>query len=132
MQQFEFAVLPAPGRVGRGGTLRGDQAFSAALTEIMNEMGAGGWDFAGAETVPCRVGRWPLSRRADRHVLVFRRARDSRLDRMAASERNAPRHDDPMEITVQPRRVSTADSPRNVRKLRPVLDPMPTHATAAE
>ncbi|GAA0302776.1 hypothetical protein [Rhodovulum strictum] len=106
--------------------MRGDETFSAALTEIMNEMGVAGWDFAGVESVPCRVGRWPFARSAERRVLVFRRARESRLDRMqermATPERAAPRYDDPIEITVQPRRVSTSDGPRKVRKLRPTLD----------
>ncbi|TCO71168.1 hypothetical protein [Rhodovulum euryhalinum] len=132
MLHYEFTVLPAPTAVRRVGQGRKDEVFSSALTDIMNEMGAAGWDFAGAETLPCRVGRWPFARLADRRVLVFRRARESRLDRMAAAERAAPLYEDALEITVQPRRVSTADTPRTVRKLRPTLHAMPAHATAAE
>ncbi|TCP44457.1 hypothetical protein [Rhodovulum marinum] len=143
MQNYEFTAIPAPARVGRFGGLTSDEAFSAALTEIMNEMGAGGWDFVGAEIMSSRVGRWPFARTRAREVLVFRRSRGPERDLMRQMQQMmlqlqhhqslARLESEPVEVTVRPRRVPKSDTPRPVRKLRPRLDiPTAAHATAAE
>ncbi|RAP40336.1 hypothetical protein BYZ73_16135 [Rhodovulum viride] len=133
MQCYEFTVLPAPARLRRHSADGAEAGFSLALCEIMNEMGQSGWDFAGAERLPCRVGLWPFAWRRARHVLVFRRPRKTHADGTAGQPGPQPSTACPdgdlvegaaLEMTappVRPRRVAAATGPRPVRRLRPRL-----------
>jgi len=143
MQRYEFTAIPAPTRVARLGGMKAEEAFSAALSEIMNEMGSGGWDFVGAEMMTSRVGRWPFARTRAREVLVFRRSKGPERDMMRQMQQLmlemqqqqplARIESAPVEVTVRPRRVPKDGAPRQVRTLRPQLDiPTAAHATAAE
>jgi hypothetical protein len=75
MQRFEFKVIPAP---KRGEKVRGvktvEDRFAYALTQVMNELGAEGWDYVRADTLPCdeRVG-FTGSKTSYLNMLVFRR-----------------------------------------------------------
>lgn len=142
MQHYEFTAIPAPARVARFGGLTGDQAFSAALSEIMNEMGSGGWDFVGAEVMSSRVGRWPFARTRTREVLVFRRSKGPERDMMRQMHQMllqmqqqppplARIESAPADLSVRPRRVPRDSAPRPVRTLRPQMD-IPKAARAAE
>ena len=73
---FEFKVVPAPRRGTKAKGAKGTEArFAVALQDVMNELGAQGWDYVRAETLPCdeRVG---LTGKATtfQNLLVFRRA----------------------------------------------------------
>jgi hypothetical protein len=76
MQRFEFKVIPAP---KRGEKARGikttEERFALALTTLMNQLGAEGWDYVRADALPCeeRVG-FTGSKTTFQNVLVFRRA----------------------------------------------------------
>jgi hypothetical protein len=75
MQRFEYKVIPAP---KRGEKVRGvkttEERFALALTMLMNELGAEGWDYVRADALPCeeRVGLTG-TKTTFQNVLVFRR-----------------------------------------------------------
>jgi hypothetical protein len=77
MTGYEYKVIPAPTKgVKAKGVRTAEARFSYALEGLMNEMGAEGWEFQRAETLP-GVERSGLtgSQTVWRHVLVFRRPR---------------------------------------------------------
>ena len=74
---YEYKVIPAPrkGRKARG--IKGAEArFSFAIQEVMNDLGADGWEFLRSETLPSdeRQGL-TSSQTVFRSLLVFRRPR---------------------------------------------------------
>ncbi|MFN7224066.1 MAG: DUF4177 domain-containing protein [Paracoccaceae bacterium] len=75
MQRFEYKVIPAP---KRGDKVRGIKAtedrFALTLTQLMNSLGAEGWDYVRADTLPCdeRVGLTG-TKTTYQNMLVFRR-----------------------------------------------------------
>lgn len=78
MQRFEFKVIPAPKRGEKArGVKTTEERFALALTSLMNQLGAEGWDYLRADTLPCdeRVGLTG-SKTTFQNVLVFRRVMD--------------------------------------------------------
>jgi hypothetical protein len=75
MKCFEYQVIPAPkkGEKAKGAKTTPDR-FAVALTNVMNRMGAEGWEYIRADTLPCeeRVGLTG-SKTAFQNMLVFRR-----------------------------------------------------------
>lgn len=79
MQRFEFKVIPAPKRGEKArGVKSTEDRFALALTTLMNQLGAEGWDYVRADALPCeeRVG-FTGSKTTFQNVLVFRRVIDS-------------------------------------------------------
>ena len=79
MQRFEFKVIPAPKRGEKArGVKTTEERFALALTTLMNQQGAEGWDYVRADALPCeeRVG-FTGSKTTFQNVLVFRRVIDS-------------------------------------------------------
>ncbi len=75
MQRFEFKVIPAPKRGEKArGVKTTEERFALALTSLMNQLGAEGWDYVRADTLPCeeRVGLTG-TKATFQNVLVFRR-----------------------------------------------------------
>lgn len=75
MQRFEYKVIPAPKRGEKArGVRTTEERFALALTHVMNDLGAQGWDYVRADALPCdeRVGLTG-SRTVFLNVLVFRR-----------------------------------------------------------
>lgn len=75
MPRFEYQVIPAPkkGEKAKGAKSTAER-FAHALTGVMNKMGAEGWEYLRADTLPCdeRVGLTG-SKTVFQHMLVFRR-----------------------------------------------------------
>ncbi|NEX47257.1 DUF4177 domain-containing protein [Pseudotabrizicola algicola] len=75
MQRYEFKVIPAP---KRGEKFRGvkttEDRFAQTLTQVMNTLGAEGWDYVRADTLPCdeRAGLTG-TKTTYQNMLVFRR-----------------------------------------------------------
>jgi len=75
MQRFEYKVIPAP---KRGEKLRGvkttEDRFALTLTQLMNSLGADGWEYVRADTLPCdeRAGLTG-TKTTYQNMLVFRR-----------------------------------------------------------
>jgi hypothetical protein len=75
MQRYEFTVIPAPRRGEKArGVKTPEDRFALALTNLMNRMGAEGWDYVRADVLPCdeRVGLTGL-KTTYQNMLVFRR-----------------------------------------------------------
>lgn len=89
MQRFEYKVIPAPKRGEKArGVKTTEERFAYALTRLMNELGADGWDYVRADTLPCdeRVGLTG-TRSTFQNMLVFRRALGSVAAEPAATGR---------------------------------------------
>ncbi len=79
MQRFEYKVIPAPKRGEKArGVKTTEDRFAYALTQLMNQLGAEGWDYVRADALPCeeRVGLTG-TRTTFQNVLVFRRVIES-------------------------------------------------------
>lgn len=75
MQRYEYKVVPAPEKGKKAkGVKTGAERFALALSEMMNELGAEGWEYVRADTLPS-VERAGLtsSHTIYRNLLVFRR-----------------------------------------------------------
>ncbi len=75
MQAFEYKVVPAPekGQKARG-VKAGAERFALTLEMLMNELGAEGWDYVRADTLPVQErSGLTSSHTVYRNVLVFRR-----------------------------------------------------------
>jgi hypothetical protein len=76
MQRFEYKVIPAPKRGEKArGVKSTEERFAYALTTLMNQLGAEGWDYVRADALPCeeRVGLTG-TKTTFQNVLVFKRA----------------------------------------------------------
>ena len=75
MQRFEYKVIPAPKRGEKArGVKSTEDRFAYALTQLMNQLGAEGWDYVRADALPCeeRVGLTG-TKTTFQNMLVFRR-----------------------------------------------------------
>ena len=76
MQRYEYKVIPAPkrGEKARGAKSTEDR-FALALTGMMNQLGAEGWDYVRADTLPCEERSGLTGTKTSyQTVMVFRRA----------------------------------------------------------
>lgn len=100
MPLFEYRVVPAPSKGKRAKGIKGPAArFSFSLQDLMNKMGAAGWEYQRAETLPSIERSGLTSTTTEwRNVLVFRREKiadtvDEELALLPAPEaRAAPRN----------------------------------------
>ena len=75
MVRYEYKVMPAPEKGKKAKGLRaGEARFAHALEEVMNDLGADGWEYWRADTLPCEE-RQGLTGRTTKfmNMLVFRR-----------------------------------------------------------
>lgn len=75
-QTFEYRVVPAPRKGEKAkGVRSGEARFALAMSRLFNHMGAQGWEFVRADTLPSeeRVGLTGTEVRYHA-LLVFRRA----------------------------------------------------------
>jgi hypothetical protein len=88
MQRFEFKVIPAPKRGEKArGVKTTEDRFALALTSLMNQLGAEGWDYVRADALPCeeRTGLTG-TKTTFQNVLVFRRVIEtSAMENLQAS-----------------------------------------------
>lgn len=79
---WEYKVVPAPAKGLKDKSVKGVEArFAHAVEVLLNEMGAEGWEFWRAETLPSeeRVGLTG-SQTVWRHLIVFRRSTAEQFD----------------------------------------------------
>ena len=79
MQRYEYRVVPAPRRGDKArGVKTAEDRFALALTSLMNALGAEGWEYLRADTLPLdeRAGLTGGTRTSFQNLLVFRRALD--------------------------------------------------------
>jgi len=82
MSGWEYKVVPAPTKGVKGRGVKGPEGrFANALQGLMNEMGATGWEYQRAETLPSTERSGLTGSTTEwRNVLVFRRAVAEPLD----------------------------------------------------
>ncbi|MCU0827281.1 MAG: DUF4177 domain-containing protein [Tabrizicola sp.] len=115
MQRFEYKVIPAPRRGEKArGVKTTEERFAYALTLLMNDLGAEGWEYVRADALPCeeRVGLTG-TKTTFQNVLVFRRAIGS-----AAG------------TSANPSRLVLQDPPPQMPRLGPADAPAPGNAPA--
>ena len=79
MPIYEYKVVPAPEKGTKGkGTKTLPDRFALSLQTVMNGLGAEGWDYVRAETLPCeeRAGLTGTTT-SYQNMLVFRRQTDT-------------------------------------------------------
>ncbi len=111
MQRYEYKVVPAPRKGQRGKGVKGtDAKFANALQLLMNDLGAKGWEYQRADTLPCeeRVG---LTGRTTtyQNMLIFRRALSAAAD--AAETAGAAATKPPEHRAANPEAAGTANAP---------------------
>jgi len=76
MPLFEYKVVPAPRKgLKAKGLKRAEDRFALALSTVMNELGAEGWDYVRADILPAEERSGLASKQTVYHnMLVFRRA----------------------------------------------------------
>lgn len=119
MQRYEYQVVPAPRRGEKSrGVKATEDRFALALTGLMNRMGAEGWDYVRADTLPCdeRVGLTG-SKTTFQNMLVFRRVIEVGTSlTLAEAEPAAPPllvapEVEPQAPTMPPLRLGAAEAP---------------------
>ncbi len=73
--KYEYKVIPAPSKAAKVKGVKGTEAkFAVALSDLMNELGAEGWEYQRTDTLPCEE-RQGLTGRVTtfQNMLVFRR-----------------------------------------------------------
>ena len=105
MQRYEFKVLPAPRRGEKArGVKTTDERFALALSTLMNELGAEGWDYVRADTLPVDERSGLTGTKTTFHtMLVFRREIAVQAEGAVA----APTAEEP--VFVATRRIGPAD-----------------------
>ena len=88
MSAFEYRAVPAPRKGKSGKGMRGAPAkFANAVTGLMNEMGAGGWEYLRADTLPCEERQGLTGKTVKYHsMLVFRRPVEEVAEEVEAVE----------------------------------------------
>ena len=91
MLRFEYKVIPAPRRGEKArGVKTTEDRFALALTLLMNDLGAEGWEYVRADALPCeeRVGLTG-TKTTFQNVLVFRRVAAASAIPAAAARRSS-------------------------------------------
>ncbi|MEJ6388969.1 DUF4177 domain-containing protein [Gymnodinialimonas sp. 2307UL20-7] len=74
MPIYEYKVIPAPEKARKVRGLKGPALFAHALEEAMNELGADGWQYLRADTLPQEERAGLTSKTTTyRNLLVFQR-----------------------------------------------------------
>ena len=123
--RYEYKLIPAPAEPPKVKGVRGVTArYLHGLQEVLNEMGAAGWDYVRCDRMPVTASRGFLRRKEQREevVLVFRRARDAAP---AAEAPAAPRAVAPRPVPVRPAaepepRTEPSDEAEDGEELPPV------------
>lgn len=99
MQMYEYLALPAP---RKGSKVKGlktpAERFAHAITEVMNEVAAEGWEFWRSETLPSEERKgFRGTTVVENHLLIFRR-----LSAEAMAEQMGERDAAPSAASVAP------------------------------
>jgi hypothetical protein len=74
MPRYEYKLVPAPEKATKHKGLKGAANFAATLEDILNELGAEGWHYLRADTLPHEERAGLTSKTTTyRNLLVFQR-----------------------------------------------------------
>ena len=136
MQKFEYHVVPAPKRGEKAkGVKTTEERFAYALTRLMNSLGAEGWDYVRADTLPCdeRIGLTG-TKTTFQNMLVFRRPLEEAAvaDLPEAPELPIPAFGVQTDPTEPSALAATLGSAKSAVGQAPKLGPARTPGMAAE
>ena len=110
--KFEYKVVPAPKKGKRAKGIRnGEDKFANALSEVMNEHGADGWQYLRTDTLPVEA-RTGLAGKATvfQNMMVFQRISDAEIDAdKEVVENHAPPLPSPIEVKPISKDVSAPE-----------------------
>lgn len=119
MAHYEYKVIPAPSKGKKAPGVKGTEArFAHGLEQVMNEMGADGWEYQRSDILPSEERQGlTSSHTVYRSVLVFRRARDVEQPPVIAEEKVEPVIEDqppeePIDAETEPAEESTPEEPK--------------------
>ena len=124
MTQFEYKIVPAPTKgIKAKGIKTPQDRFANALETVMNDMGAQGWEYQRADTLPSEE-RAGLTGRVTtfHHMLVFRRALETQDFALPIV---APYPDPEMELPAVPvvtKPVAPVEAPSEQAEETPAAD----------
>jgi hypothetical protein len=110
MPQYEYKVVPAPKKgVKSWGMKSSEERFASALSKLMNDHGAEGWEYQRSDTLPCEEkSGFRGKTTVFQNMLVFRRLREEAA----------------LDAPVEPKRarlVATAPEPKS--RVEPPAEP---------
>ncbi len=131
MTQFEYKVIPAPSKGRKAPGVKGAEArFAFGVQEVMNEMGAEGWQYLRSDLLPSEERQGlTSSQTVYRSVLVFQRPRtDAVSDEI--TEGPAEAAPEPQDSVLEPETLNHSHAATdNAVPDEPAseVDPMPPH-----
>lgn len=137
MQRFEYKVIPAPRKAGKIKGVRGtDNKFAIELSNLMNALGADGWEYLRADTLPVEERQGFTGRTTTfQNMLVFRRdisvVEDEKVEAILAKHAVAPAEAAPTDPAPSTVAASQPVAPRRVEPQRPAPEPVADVVSAA-
>lgn len=126
MCAYEYKVVPAPSKGLKAKGVRTTQdRFANALQQVMNELGADGWEYQRTDALPCEEREGLMGKATHfQHMLVFRRSATA----APKVEIETPQDEVQPEVAIE-----TVQDARPALKQPPMLDskPEPTVAPAS-
>jgi|GEM_PF-381041 len=126
MARYEYKVVPAPSKTRRiKGMKTVEDRFAFGMEMLMNDLGAEGWEYLRAETLPCeeRSGIRGRTTESIKHMLIFRRSLDDAAEQPRALLRD-------YSSEPPPAQMSTAAPPPPMRAPVPAPAPISAPRTA--
>jgi hypothetical protein len=119
MPRYEYKLVPAPEKANKIKGLKGPERFAATLEEVMNALGAEGWRYLRADTLPVEERAGLTAKQTlYRNLLVFMR------ELPEANEEDGTSAAAPMPAPVpQPEAAPDIDLPPDPDATQPPVDP---------
>jgi len=118
MDRFEYKVMASPRRAKRvKGAKTTTDRFAHAMTDLINEQAADGWEYLRAETLPVdeKKGMLSAAQEAYHSVLVFRRAIKVERPTLTPEPSRVPPSAPIAQAAPQPEPVAEAPKPSPLR-----------------
>ena len=105
---YEYRVVPAPRKGEKGRGLKSSEdRFAFALTNLMNTLGAQGWEYQRADALPCDERSGLTGTKTTFHnVLVFRRPLDIAEGELSTARTTLPVAPAPFTAVPDPQSVA--------------------------
>ncbi len=105
---YEYRVVPAPRKGEKGRGLKSSEdRFALALTNLMNTLGAQGWEYQRADALPCDERSGLTGTKTTFHnVLVFRRPLDIAEGELSTARLSSPVPAAPFTAVPDPQSVA--------------------------
>lgn len=119
MPRYEYKLVPAPEKANKIKGLKGPERFAATLEEVMNALGAEGWRYLRADTLPVEERAGLTAKQTlYRNLLVFMR------ELPETSEDDATSASAPMPAPMpQPEAAPDIEPPPDPDATQPPADP---------